>query len=183
MKPKAKLSVMLTVCGALTMAMTVSGLNPAVAHAASVTNITDWSWVPNGQMGVAGFEKVDPSVHIDLTNVGAGSAEYTKLSTALAAGSGAPCIAQVEYDHLPAYEAKPGLVNIAAVWCQPVQDRLPGLGMATYEQWKCGLFPWPGHRPRRVRVPARHFHEVPLVGAQNMESIRRRSCHATQGQP
>jgi hypothetical protein len=50
-----------------------------------VTTITDWSWVPNGQMGVAGFEKLYPNIHIDLTDVGAGSNEYTKLSTAIAA--------------------------------------------------------------------------------------------------
>jgi multiple sugar transport system substrate-binding protein len=77
-------------------------------------------------MGVAGFEKVDPSVHIDLTDVGAGSSEYTKLSTAIAAGSGAPCIAQVEYDHLPAYEAKPGLVNIAQYGASQYKSAFPG---------------------------------------------------------
>jgi multiple sugar transport system substrate-binding protein len=117
---------MLTVCGALTMTMTVSSLTSAVASASGVTTITDWSWVPNGQMGVAGFEKVDPSVHIDLTDVGAGSSEYTKLSTAIAAGSGAPCIAQVEYDHLPAYEAKPGLVNIAQYGASQYKSAFPG---------------------------------------------------------
>lgn len=117
---------MLTVCGALTMTMTVSSLTSAVANASGVTTITDWSWVPNGQMGVAGFEKVYPNIHIDLTDVGAGSAEYTKLSTAIAAGSGAPCIAQVEFDHLPSYEAKPGLVDISLYGANQYKSGFPG---------------------------------------------------------
>ena len=108
------------------MSMTVSSLTSTIANASGVTTITDWSWVPNGQMGVAGFEKLYPNIHIDLTNVGAGSNEYTKLSTAIAAGSGAPCIAQVEFDHLPAYEAKPGLVNIAQYGANQYKSAFPG---------------------------------------------------------
>ena len=108
------------------MSMTVSSLTSTIADASAVTTITDWSWVPNGQMGVAGFEKLYPNIHIDLTNVGAGSNEYTKLSTAIAAGSGAPCIAQVEFDHLPAYEAKPGLVNIAQYGANQYKSAFPG---------------------------------------------------------
>jgi multiple sugar transport system substrate-binding protein len=76
-------------------------------------SFTEWTWANNSQMGVTAYEKLHPNVHIDLTDVGGGSGEYTKLTTALSAGSGAPCLVQVEYDQLPSFESRPGLVNIA----------------------------------------------------------------------
>jgi multiple sugar transport system substrate-binding protein len=75
--------------------------------------VTVWTWAQNSSMAAAAYAKAHPNVKVEISNVGSGGTEYTKLSTALAAGSGAPCIAQVEYDHLPAFEAKPGLLDLS----------------------------------------------------------------------
>src|SRR5579884_3475809 len=75
--------------------------------------LTFWSWVPNLQQAVNLFEKSHPNIKIKLQNVGSGSAEYTKLTTALKAGSGAPDVVQIEYAFLPQYELSGKLVDLS----------------------------------------------------------------------
>lgn len=75
--------------------------------------ITFWSWVPNLQQAVNQFEQSHPTIKVKLDNVGSGSAEYTKLTTALKAGSGAPDVAQIEYSYLPQYELGNNLVDLS----------------------------------------------------------------------
>ena len=74
---------------------------------------TFWSWVPNLQQAVNLFEQSHPNIKVKLDNVGSGSAEYTKLTTALKSGSGAPDVAQVEYSYLPQYELGNDLVDLS----------------------------------------------------------------------
>ncbi|HEY7416064.1 MAG TPA: sugar ABC transporter substrate-binding protein [Ktedonobacteraceae bacterium] len=75
--------------------------------------LTMWSWVPNLQQAINLFEKSHPTIKIKLQNVGSGPTEYTKLTTALKSGSGAPDIAQVEYSYLPQYELSGKLVDLS----------------------------------------------------------------------
>ena len=75
--------------------------------------ITFWSWVPNLQQAVNLFEQSHPNIHVKLQNVGSGPAEYTKLTTALKAGSGAPDAVQIEYGYLPQYELTGKLVDLS----------------------------------------------------------------------
>jgi multiple sugar transport system substrate-binding protein len=82
------------------------------AYSGPPVTLTFWSWVPGIDKTVAAFEKVYPKIHIKWSNVGSGSAEYTKLLTALKAGTGAPDVAQVEYDFLPDFINYGGLVNL-----------------------------------------------------------------------
>jgi multiple sugar transport system substrate-binding protein len=62
-----------------------------------------WSWVGGLDKTVKDFEQAFPNIKIHVNNVGGGPAEYEKLQTALKAGSGAPDVAQVEYDFLPSF--------------------------------------------------------------------------------
>jgi len=72
-----------------------------------------WSWVGGLDEVVKGFEKAYPNIKVHVNNIGGGPAEYTKLMTALKAGSGAPDVAQIEYDFLPSFIATDGLADMA----------------------------------------------------------------------
>ena len=69
----------------------------------SATKITFWAWVPGIARAVTAFNKSHPSICVTLENPGAGLDEYTPLNNALKAGSGAPDVAEVEYDELPSF--------------------------------------------------------------------------------
>jgi len=119
-------------------------------------------------------------------DVGAGSNEYTKLSTAIAAASRrAVPDRQVEFDHLPAYEAKPGLCQ-PSLSTVPTSTRAPsGLGLAAHEQQGArGLRPRPGHRPVGFCLQAAIFSKyhlaVPKTWAQFAPGGR---GNLSQGQP
>lgn len=74
--------------------------------------ITWWSWTSNPKSVIANFEKSHPGIKITTPpDYGSGGTFYTKLTTALAGGTG-PCITQVEYDHLPQFLAQHDLVPI-----------------------------------------------------------------------
>jgi len=61
---------------------------------------------------IANFEQAHPNIKITTPpDYGSGGTFYSKLTTALAGGTG-PCITQVEYDHLPQFLAKHDLVPI-----------------------------------------------------------------------
>ncbi|QSO49329.1 ABC transporter substrate-binding protein [Alicyclobacillus mengziensis] len=74
--------------------------------------ITWWTWLSTAPQYAAEFEKVYPSIKINVVNVGANGTEYKKLMTALKAGSGAPDLAFLEYDVVPEFIQTGGLVNL-----------------------------------------------------------------------
>ncbi|WP_411111119.1 ABC transporter substrate-binding protein [Streptomyces sp. c-19] len=59
--------------------------------------VTVWAWEPTLKKVVEDFEKKYPKVDVELVNAGTGDKQYTALQNAIAAGSGAPDVAQVEY--------------------------------------------------------------------------------------
>src|SRR4051794_5916555 len=65
--------------------------------------ITYWTWTPQAEEQVAAFQKENPNVKVNLVNAGTGNDHYTKLQNAIKAGSGAPDVAQVEYQALPQF--------------------------------------------------------------------------------
>jgi multiple sugar transport system substrate-binding protein len=79
----------------------------------SATKVTFWAWVPGLGRAVNAFNKSHPSICVTLEDVGAGNPEYVKISDALKAGSGAPDVAEVEFDELPSYEITHNVVNLA----------------------------------------------------------------------
>lgn len=74
--------------------------------------LTYWSWTPSAKAQVAAFEKAYPKVKVNLVNAGTNTAEYTKLQNAIAAGSGAPDVAQVEYYAIPQFALAHSLVDL-----------------------------------------------------------------------
>lgn len=59
--------------------------------------VTVWAWEPTLKKVAADFEKKYPQVDIEIVNAGTGDKQYTALQNAIAAGSGAPDVAQIEY--------------------------------------------------------------------------------------
>jgi len=77
------------------------------------TNLTFWTWVPDIQNQVDLFEAEYPAIHVDVVNVGQGAPHYQKLRTALEAGSGAPDVVQIEFQHLPSFRLGDNLLDLA----------------------------------------------------------------------
>ncbi|HEY1324412.1 MAG TPA: hypothetical protein VGF32_29405, partial [Streptosporangiaceae bacterium] len=106
------LAVSLAACGGSGGGGSSSGAGPAASPSTSVlaggscrsgnaTQITFWAWVPGIGRAVEAFNKSHPSICVTLEDVGAGNPEYVKITNALKAGSGAPDVAEVEFDELP----------------------------------------------------------------------------------
>ncbi|MEO6084165.1 MAG: sugar ABC transporter substrate-binding protein [Umezawaea sp.] len=74
--------------------------------------LTYWSWTPSAKDQVAAFEKEFPKVKVNYVNAGTGNDHYTKLQNAIKAGSGAPDVAQIEYQALPQFALTDSLVNL-----------------------------------------------------------------------
>ena len=90
----------------------MAGLATVALCSSSATKITFWAWVPGMSRAVTAFNKSHPSICVTLENPGAGLDEYTPLSNALKAGSGAPDVAEIEFDELPSFEVQKQVVNL-----------------------------------------------------------------------
>jgi multiple sugar transport system substrate-binding protein len=58
------------------------------------------------------FNKTHPNVCVTQEDVGAGDPEDVAITNALKAGSGAPDVAEVEFDELPSFEITHNVVNL-----------------------------------------------------------------------
>lgn len=117
----------LTLSGAVAATMmlgmsTIGSAAAAVHHSSTIpfptfpkytkhVTITWWSWVTSAPALVAAFEKAYPTIKV--IHVQVPGSEYTKLTTVLKAGSGAPDDVQIEYQMMPQYVNTGDLVNIA----------------------------------------------------------------------
>src|SRR4051812_8188696 len=106
--PVALLALALAACGSsksATPADTKSALD-------TPTTLTFWTWVPNIQKTVDMFQQKYPNIKVKVVNAGQSADEYTKLQTAVKAGSGAPDVAQIEYFALPQFALAKQVVNL-----------------------------------------------------------------------
>jgi multiple sugar transport system substrate-binding protein len=78
----------------------------------SATHLTFWAWVPGMSRAVTEFNATHSNICVTLEDPGAGTGEYVPLDNALKAGTGAPDVAEVEFDLLPSYEIQHYLVNL-----------------------------------------------------------------------
>ena len=117
---------LLAACGGSSTSPAAAGSSSASASASSsatlvaggscknssATKVTFWAWVPGMGRAVNQFNKTHPSICVTQEDVGAGSPEYVKIADALKAGSGAPDVAEVEFDELPSFEVTHNVVNL-----------------------------------------------------------------------
>lgn len=86
---------------------------PVWPQSPNPASITVWTWITNAdKLGVL-FHKAFPSISVEVKSVGQGQIDYTKLATAIQAGSGAPDVAQVEFQALPQFVETGGLLDIS----------------------------------------------------------------------
>ena len=111
------------VSGALVLALaacssgsTTASSSASLASGQSVLDqggkITVWAWEPTLKKVVSEFEAKYPKVQVDLVNAGTGNDQYTALQNAIAAGSGVPDVAQVEYYALPQFAIGKSLADL-----------------------------------------------------------------------
>jgi len=75
--------------------------------------LTFWSWVPGVDKAVDLWNSEHPDVKVKLEKIPAGGAGgYAKMHSALQAGTGAPDLAQVEYQEIPGFLLEDGLVDL-----------------------------------------------------------------------
>ncbi len=93
------------------------------AGSSGPVQLTFWSWVPGLQDQVNEFNASHPNIKVNYQNIGAGTAEYNKLKVALRAGSGAPDVAQIEYQYIPTFSANQDLVDLSKYGANDVQSQ------------------------------------------------------------
>ena len=89
------------------------------------TEITFWAWGPQYADEVAAFMEEYPKVTVTLSNQGSNQTEYTKLQNVIAAGSGIPDVAQIEYTALPQFAFGDSLVELGAYGINDMADLYP----------------------------------------------------------
>ncbi|MER5204194.1 sugar ABC transporter substrate-binding protein [Streptomyces sp. NPDC002825] len=80
--------------------------------------VTVWAWEPTLKKVAEDFEKKYPKVDVELVNAGTGDKQYTALQNAIAAGSGAPDVAQVEYYALGQFTIAKSVEDLAPYGAQ-----------------------------------------------------------------
>ncbi|MET0784714.1 ABC transporter substrate-binding protein [Leifsonia flava] len=76
------------------------------------TQVSVWAWYPAFEDVVDLFNKNHDDVQICWTNAGQGNDEYTKFSTAIEAGSGAPDVIMLESEVLSSFSIRNALVDL-----------------------------------------------------------------------
>jgi multiple sugar transport system substrate-binding protein len=87
------------------------------------TELTFWTWVPNIQKEVDLFTRKYPAIKVKVVNAGQGEPQYTKLRTALKAGSGAPDVAQIEFQYIPTFSLTKSLVDLRPYGAEATKDK------------------------------------------------------------
>ena len=145
-------------------------------------SITVWTWIANADKLGPLFQKAFPSIKVDVKSVGQGQPEYTKLATAIQAGSGAPDVVQVEFQALPQFVETGGLLDIS----QYVGDVKPLFPEWTWNQvflnWEA-LCNTSGRRTRRTDLPQGSVRQVQYPGSEDVGGIRARWSTPSPGRP
>ncbi|WP_104179696.1 ABC transporter substrate-binding protein [Arthrobacter sp. B0490] len=85
-------------------------------------DLTVWAWEPTLEKVVEDFEAEHPNVDIDLVNAGTGNDQYTALQNAIAAGSGVPDVAQIEYYALPQFALAESVKDLTGYGASDLSD-------------------------------------------------------------
>lgn len=75
--------------------------------------LTYWSWAPNMDKVVEGWNAGHPDIHVTVNKQDGGDPAVTKLLTAIKAGSGAPDVMQAEYQKIPTLVSANAIADIA----------------------------------------------------------------------
>lgn len=76
------------------------------------TELTFWTWVPDIQDQVDLFMEEYPAINVTIENVGQGLDHYSKVRTAMQAGTGAPDVVQLEYQFISSFAVTGDLLDL-----------------------------------------------------------------------
>ena len=88
-------------------------VEPVWPHYTKKASLTFWTWIKNADKLAEQFMEAYPSIQVTVKNVGQGQPQYTKLTTAIQAGSGAPDVVQIEFQFIPQFVNTGGLLDIS----------------------------------------------------------------------
>jgi multiple sugar transport system substrate-binding protein len=140
----------LTAAGAVSLGAMLGGCGSTAAPAATApvgqadidkamstpTELTFWTWVPDIDQEIALFQRKYPAIKVNAVNAGRGTPEYTKLRTALQAGTGAPDAVQIEYQYIPTFTISDSLLDLRPYGAEALRDRFVDW---TWGDWQTGL--------------------------------------------
>lgn len=104
--------------GALTLALAAcssgdsGSSDDSSTAAAEGGSLTVWAWDNTVQPIADAYTAEHPDVTIEVVNAGTGNDQYTALQNAIAAGSGVPDVAQIEYYALPQFAIAGSLADL-----------------------------------------------------------------------
>ncbi|MEV4343758.1 extracellular solute-binding protein [Actinoplanes sp. NPDC049596] len=75
--------------------------------------LTYWSWAPNMDKVVEGWNSTHPNIKVTVNKQDGGDPAVAKLLTAIKAGSGAPDVMQAEYQKIPTLVSADALADIS----------------------------------------------------------------------
>lgn len=90
------------------------------------TELTYWTWVPNIDRQVALFEERYPAIDVTVENVGQGGPTYSRLRTALLAGTGLPDVVQLEYQQIPSFVLAGALQDLTPLGAEELESSYTG---------------------------------------------------------
>ncbi|WP_030441888.1 ABC transporter substrate-binding protein [Actinoplanes subtropicus] len=85
----------------------------SATKAAEKVELTYWTWAPNMDKVVEGWNTAHPDIHVTVNKQDGGDPAVTKLLTAIKAGSGAPDVMQAEYQKIPTLVSANALADIS----------------------------------------------------------------------
>ncbi|HEX3348373.1 MAG TPA: sugar ABC transporter substrate-binding protein [Acetobacteraceae bacterium] len=116
---------------------------PRPARAQEKVELTMWSWTPNTQTEVDMFEQAHPNIKVTLVNVGQGLPHYTKIRTALKAGSGLADVVQMEFYMHRTFQLANALVDLNQYGADKIAgDYIPWTWTSASSGGKCYGIPW-----------------------------------------
>ena len=84
----------------------------STTKAGEKVELTYWTWAPNMDKVVEGWNTAHPDIHVTVNKQDGGDPAVTKLLTAIKAGSGAPDVMQAEYQKIPTLVSANALTDI-----------------------------------------------------------------------
>ncbi len=86
------------------------------------STLTVWGWDPGFEPIAEAFEEEYPNITVEVVNAGTGNDQYARLQNAITAGSGAPDVAQMEYQAIPQFALAGGLYDLTDVGYDELED-------------------------------------------------------------
>lgn len=136
-----------------------------------------WGWDATLPATVEAFEDAYPNVDVELVNVGTTTDEYTAIENALAAGSGVPDVAHLEYSAIAQFAIAGALTDLASLRAADLREEFTAstwgsVTMNSEAVYGLPMDSGPAAMFYNVEVFEEHGIEVPLTWEEYREAAR-----------